>query len=309
MASSPQLTGSPIRQGPDVERCGVLALVVLLAVSLAGCTGSGDPPVPPPSALAGAAASPAAGSPAGGSPAGGDPAPAQVQEGQDLGNGRPDVSYDGLMVRRRVVIAVHSEVNAELEGVRKKLEAAALTRKMALHAISPTVLEPAVLQHVMPELIVALPPSATLADGQAVVDRVVVDRVVADQAAGDGSAAVAAEHFHVLPVLVHDLNFTVESASPDAVSSGVDKEGILSDALGNYGTSVGNGQVVFSYTGPLLGDGTVESVRAGIARQARVAATAVGVTPRSRTGTGVDMAMEPPWDPEVVEERPGHAHG
>lgn len=282
----------------------MLAVVVLLAVSLAGCTGSGDSPVPPPSALSGAGASPPAGSPAGGSPAGGDPAPAQLQEGQDLGNGRPDVSYDGLMVRRRVVIAVHSEINAELEGVRKKLEAAALTRKVTLHAISPTVLEPAVLQHVMPELIVALPAWATVADGQAVVDRVVVD-----QAAGDGTAAMVAGHFHVLPVLVHDLNFTVESASPAALSSAVDKEGILSDALGNYGTSVGNGQVVFSYTGPLLGDGTVESVRAGIARQAHVAVTAVGVTPRSRTGTGVDMAREPPWDPEVVDERPGHAHG
>jgi hypothetical protein len=226
-----------------------------------------------------------------------------VEEGQDLGNGRPEVSYDGLMVRRRVVIAVHSDINADLEGVRERLDAAAAARNIALDAISPTVLEPAVLQHVMPELIVALPAAATLDDGRDLVDRAVLE------GAGEETETVAAEHFHVLPVLVHDLTFTTRTANPAALSAAVDREGILSDALGNYGTSVDGGRVTFSYTGPLLGDGTVDSVRAGIARQAHVAASAVAVGPRSLTGTGVDMAAEAPWDPEVVEEKPGHPHG
>jgi hypothetical protein len=274
---------------------GPIASVVLLAALLAGCTGGGpDFPAQPSGAGDAAASAP---------PGSGDAALAQVTQGQDLGNGRPDVSYDGLMVRRRVVIAVHSDINAELQDVRAKLDAAAAARNMILDAISPTVLAPAVLQHVMPELIVALPASATPDDA-----RVLVDRAVGEGAA-EGTETMAAEHFHVLPVLVHDLRFSVGTTSPAALSAAVHKEGILSDALGNYGTTVGSGQVTFSYTGPLLGDGTVESVRAGIARQAHVAASAVAVGPRSPAGTGVDMAAEPPWDPEVVEEKPGHAHG
>jgi hypothetical protein len=265
-------------------RRGLSASVVLLATLLAGCTGDGpDFPAQPSGAR--------------------DAAPAQVNQGQDLGNGRPAVSYDGLMVRRRVVIAVHSDIYAEQQGVRAKLDAAAAARNMILDAASPTVLEPAALQQVTPELVVALPASATLDDGRALVDRAV------GEGAAEGTETLAAEHFHVLPVLVHDLRFSVETTSPAAVSAAVDKEGILSDALGNYGTAVGSGQVTFSYTGPLLGDGTVESVRAGIARQAHVAASAVAVGPRSPAGTGVDMAAEPPWDPEVIEEKAGHAHG
>lgn len=277
----------------------VLVISVVLVGSLAGCTGTAEPAEPPSShASPSEAASAAAGS---GGAASGDAVLAQAEEGQDLGNGRPEVSYDGLMVRRRVVIAVHSGINAELKGVRAKLDAAAAARNMVLDATSPSVLEPAVLQHVTPELIVALPVSATLDDGRALVDQAV--------RGGAGEGTEAAEHFHVLPVLVHDLQFSVETAGPAALAAAIDKEGILSDALGNYGTTVGRGQATFSYTGPLLGDGTVESVRAGIARQAHVAASAVAVGPRSPAGTGVDMAAEPPWDPEVIEEKPGHTHG
>src|SRR5687767_15578625 len=133
-------------------RRGLSASVVLLATLLAGCTGGGHDFPAQPSGAGDAAAG------------AGDAALAQVTQGQDLGNGRPEVSYDGLMVRRRVVIAVHSDINAELQGVRAKLEAAAAARSMILDATSPTVLEPAVLQHVMPELIVALPAWATLDD-------------------------------------------------------------------------------------------------------------------------------------------------
>lgn len=273
---------------------GLAASLVLLAVCLAGCTGGGGG-----SAVPASSAPPA--SDASGS--GGDAVLSQVQEGQDLGNGRPEVSYDGLMVRRRVVIAVHSDVNAELTGVRKKLDAAAAARDIALDAISPMVLEPAVLQHVKSELIIALPASATLDDGRALVDQSF------GKSAGEGAEMMAAERFHVLPVLVHDLQFTIATATPAALSAAVDKEGILSDALGTYGTAVDGGRVTFSYSGPLLGNGTVESVRAGIARQAHVDASSVAVGPRSLTGTGVDMATEPPWDPEVIEEKPGHAHG
>jgi hypothetical protein len=275
----------------------LLVVSVVLVGSLTGCTGTAEPAQPPSSqASPSAAASAAAGS---GDAASEDAALAHAEQGQDLGNGRPEVTYDGLMVRRRVVIAVHSQPDADLEGVRAKLDAAAAEGNIALEAVSPTVLEPSTLQHLMPELIVAVPASGTLDDARAVVNLT----------AGEATQKLGAEHFHVLPVLVHDLQFSVETASPAALAAAVDKEGILSDALGNYGTTVGGSQATFSYTGPLLGDGTVESVRAGIARQAHVAASAVAVGPRSPTGTGVDMAAEPPWDPEVIEEKPGHTHG
>lgn len=276
-----------------MKRHCLLPAVLLAALPLAACTGtSGAVRSSEPAAALSAGAMPDLPSPA-------KAAPVHVKEGQDLGNGRPEVSYDGLMVRRRVVIAAHSDINADLRALNEKLSAAAAARNIAVDAIPATVLQPAVLQHVMPELIVALPASASLEDGQAVVD----------QAVRKQTDARAPEHFHVLPVLVHDLKFTITTANPAELSAAVNREGILSDALGNYDTAVDSDQVTFSYTGPLLADATVENVRSGIARQAHKAAAAVVVGPRSVAGTGVDMDTEPQWDPEVTEEKPGHSHG
>ena len=221
-----------------------------------------------------------------------------IEAGQDLGNGRPVVSYDGLMVRRRVVIAVHSGAEANLGGIRTKLEAGATAHSMHLDPIPPTVLEPAVLQHTMPELIVALPPEATLDNAQA----------VADEATADGAEALGVEHFHVLQVLVHDLQFAIRTADPAHLSAEVDREGILADYLGNYQTASGVGELSFSYTGPLLGDDVVESVRSAIARPEHSTAEAITVSPRSSEGSGVDMETEPPWGPEVLDETDSHTH-
>lgn len=279
-----------------MNRILLIGPAVLLSLSLGGCTGGAA--VTPPATPAPTAASAASG----GSPAHGTAdaqVPAQPEEGQDLGNGRPIVSYDGLMVRRRVVIAAHSNLTADLPGIRRSLDAAAATRGTVLTGISATVLEPAVLQHLMPELIVALPPTATLNDGHAVVKK----------ATTEGAEKLGAEHFHVLQALVHDLRFSIDTPNPTALSAAVDREGILSDALGNYDTTVGDGVLSIDYTGPLLDDEIVESVRNGIARQAHTASSAVEVKPRTATGTGVDMAIEPPWDPEVSEEENTHAHG
>ena len=278
----------------------VIAPALLLCLSLGGCTGGAA--VTPSSAPAQTAASAAA---SGGSPASGtvsgtaDAALAQAKEGQDLGNDRPAVSYDGLMVRRRVVIAVRSSLAADLSGIRKALDDAAGTRGTVLAGISPSVLEPALLQQLMPELVVALPPTGTRDDGLAVVK----------QAEDEGAEKLGAEHFHVLQTLVHDLRFSIRTTNPAALSAAVDREGILSDALGIYDTTARGGVLNIDYTGPLLGDEIVESVRAGIARQAHTAPSAVEVKPRAETGTGVDMAAEPPWEPVVPEEMPDHAHG
>jgi hypothetical protein len=275
-----------------MNRTLLIAPAVLLAFSLAGCTGGVQA-----SPAAHPAPTPAASSPANAADAA-NRVLAQAEEGLDLGNGRPTVSYDGLMVRRRVVIAVHSGLDADIAGIRKRLDAAAAARGTVLSAISPDVLEPAVLQQMVPEVIVALPSTATPDDGRTIV------RAVTEEDTG----SLGVKNFYVLPVLVHDLRFSVATADPAAVSAAVDREGIVSDALGNYSTVAKSGQLSISYTGPLLGDETVESVREGISRQAHLPAAGVNVGPRSPSGTGVDMAAEPPWDAEQLEGQAIHPH-
>jgi hypothetical protein len=259
---------------------------VLLSLTLGGCTG-GAPAAP--SASAGAAGESATATNVG----------ASSEEGRDVGNSRPAVSFDGLMVRRRVVIAVESANDADLAGVRRDLETAATAAGSRLESISPDVLEPALLQKMVPELIVALPSEATVDQGRAIVSKAT--------GAADGAKA-GVDNFYVLPVLVHDLRFSTAAEDPAALSAAVDQEGIVSDALGNYDTTVEDGQLRIDYTGPLLGDDIIESVRAGIARQAHTAVSAAAVGPRANTGTGVDMATEPAWGPEQLENAKEHPH-
>ncbi|MDQ0616308.1 hypothetical protein [Arthrobacter globiformis] len=279
-----------------MKRTLLIAPAVLLAFSLAGCTGGVQV-----SPAASPAANPAPAPPASSPDAAANTADrvlAQAEEGQDLGNGRPIVSYDGLMVRRRVVIAVHTGLDADVAGIRKRLDTAAAARGTALSAISPDVLEPTVLQQMVPEVIVALPSTATPDDGRTIV------RAVTEEDTGK----LGVKNFYVLPVLVHDLRFSVAAADPAATSAAVDREGIVSDALGNYSTVARGGQLSISYTGPLLGDDIVGSVRAGISRQAHVPTADVGVGPRSASGTGVNMATEPPWEAEQLEGQAIHPH-
>lgn len=266
----------------------LLTAPVLLSLALSGCTGGAQAH---PMANAAPVATESDSVPA-------TKVGAQPEEAHDLGNGRPAVSFDGLMVRRRVVIAVHSTLEANVDGIRKKLDTAAAARNTVLSNISPDVLEPAVLQQVVPEVIVALPATASVDDGRAIVRK----------ATEEGTANLGVNNFYVLPVLVHDLRFSVKAVNPAGLSAAVDREGILSDALGNYDTTAKDGELSISYTGPLLGDELVETVRGGIARHAHVAASTIAVGPRSTAGTGVDMRTEPPWDPEVLDNQTDHPH-
>ncbi|OFI37362.1 hypothetical protein BIU82_09860 [Arthrobacter sp. SW1] len=256
---------------------------LVLAFLLAACTPAGKDPAAPGPVPEGGIATPAGAAVA----------------AADLGNGRPSVGYDGPMVRRRLVIAVHPAEGADIAALRRTLMAAGSLRSLALEAIQPTVLEQAVLDHLVPELIVALPESTTRAAAEA----------LADAAFTRGGATPGVEHVHVQQVLVHELRFTVRSAEPEALAAAIDREGILSDALGNYGKDVARDGLAIDYTGPLLSDAMVESVRHGIARQAHVPDSAVAVSPRT-AGGGVDMSTEPlPAQPTSQPTSGGDDHG
>jgi hypothetical protein len=221
------------------------------------------------------------------------------QTGSDIGNGRPQVTYDGLMVRRRTVIALRDRSGLESAALLRDLQRAANRRHTTLSTISASVLDPVVLERLAPDLVLALPAGTTSADAADLVDSPLEDgRRLADRA----------PRYDIARVLVHDLRFTVPSARPAALAAAITREGILSDALGNYRTTLGNHRLAIGYTGPLLSDHLVQSVRDAIARPAGVAPAAVTVSPRSATGVGVDMTREPVPAPAVIAAAPGHRH-
>ena len=249
--------------------------VVLLVIGLTGCTAGTQPGLkskPPASAMVLA----------------GEP-------GSDLGNGRPSVTFDGLMVRRRVVVAIHPRTTADLVSLRGELEQAADRLRLPLSDISPTVLDADVLEALKPELIVALPDGGTVDDAGKLIDLT----------SSFGGVDVA--EFYIGPVLLHDLRFAVPTGDPHAVRLSIDLEGILADALGSYSSSVGPGELRIDYTGPLLSDDLIQSIRVGIARPARAGADEVSVSPRSTEGVGVQMETEPA--PGEAPTSTTHGHG
>lgn len=265
-------------------RVGTLGAAALLVLALSACTGGTPAPAP---ASPSVVPVPSA-------------APVSLETGTDVGNGRPAVSHDGLMVRRRAVIAVHPAAGSEPGAPRAQLEQTAAASGIVLAEIAPDVLEPAILEHLAPELILALPAGSTGEDAEK----------LAELAFGPDGSYPGVEHVHVASVLVHDLQFSVAAAEPAALAASIAEEGILSDALGNYGTILAKGSLKVTYTGPLLSDALVESVRNGIARGAGVETADVTLAPRSATGEGVDMSLEPepPSEPEPSPEDGAHSH-
>ncbi|TFD58143.1 hypothetical protein E3T39_12630 [Cryobacterium suzukii] len=254
-----------------------IVTAVLIAFALSGCTAVASPPTTAPvsAGLTG-----------------------DAETGTDAGNDRPTVTYDGLMVRRRVVIAIHSTPDADLAALRTVLDDAANQSQIHLSDISPDVLDPASLEHLVPELIVALPMGGTVAEAGELANRAYFQDPVVS----------GVDHYHVAEVLVHDLRFAVRATSPAALEESIAREGILSDALGNYSTTLRTGELDVTYTGPLLSDDLIKSVQNGIARAAHTKLEAVTVSPRSTAGVGVDMAIEPAPAPAATEAASDHNH-
>ena len=222
-----------------------------------------------------------------------------AEAGSDVGNDRPRVTYDGLMVRRRVVIAIHPTSGTDLVFLRRKMDDAAARLHTTLSTISVSVLDPAVLENLTPEMAVALPAGATLPDARRLID----------PATAEGRRLPEVAKYRVASVVVHDLRFTVRSADPVVLANTIDREGILSDALGNYSTTLGRDELDITYTGPLISDDLVKLVRAGIARGARTQPAAVTVSPRSTVGVGVDMAKGPAPAAVFTQISTSHNHG
>ncbi|MEC5153686.1 hypothetical protein RCH23_001055 [Cryobacterium sp. CAN_C3] len=244
-----------------------LAPAVLLVFLLSGCTNEVTaPPSSPESIVA-------------------------IEPGADLGNDRPVVTFDGLMVRRRVALAVRAEQNVDLPALRAELERRATDASLTLSDIPPDVLPAGLLDQAVPALTMLLPDGTTTTQTRA---------VIGPEASLPSVSASRDSTFFVVDVLVHDLRFEVLAADPAAAADAIATEGIVSDALGNYSTTLGAGLLRLNYLGPLLSDDLVESVRVGIARGAGTDHVDVAVWPESLTGVGVDMAIEPEPAPAVI---------
>jgi hypothetical protein len=216
----------------------------------------------------------------------------------DVGNDRPLVSFDGLMIRRRVVVAVHVAAAGDLRAIRRQFDRAAARGHTGLTPLPAGVLDPVPLERLAPDLVLALRAGATRADGIQLMRLVLRD---------DRGRNVIRRH-GVYTVLVHDLRFTVAVAHPTELASEIAREGIVSDALGNYRAVPGIQSLDLLYTGPLLSDSLLHAVQVGIARPALVSPATVVVAPRSLAGKGVHLADEPTPTPVQISAAPHDHH-
>jgi hypothetical protein len=207
-----------------------------------------------------------------------------AEAGSDVGNDRPQVSYDGLMVRRREVLVLRIDASGAQRWMSRQLAIVARRGQLTVSPMSASVLDAADLERLAPTLVLSLPRGATRADGKHLM------RLALRAAERRG---VDVRDHRVKSVLVHDLRFRIRSPHPAALSRAIAREGILADALGSYTPRPGARRLDILYTGPLLSDPLLQSVIRGMARPAHVRTRAVTVVPRSTTGSGVDLADEP----------------
>ena len=218
------------------------------------------------------------------------------EPGADLGNDRPVVTFDGLMVRRRVALAVRADENTDIPTLRAELARRATDASLTLSDIAPDVLPEGLLDQAVPALTLMLPAGTKAAQARALIGPAAIrpEASVSTESPGEDPT------YFVVDVLVHDLRFEVAADEPAQVADLIATEGIVADAIGSYGTALGDGLLAVDYVGPLLSDRLIESVRVGIARGVGTAASEVAVRPESLTGGGVDMATEPLPAPAAI---------
>ncbi|GAA2551959.1 hypothetical protein GCM10010435_22680 [Winogradskya consettensis] len=219
-------------------------------------------------------------------------APAAQVAADDAGDARATTSFDGPLVHRRAAVAIHPVTGADPRHVARELRSAATGAGVgALTESTFAVFSAELLGYLVPELTVVLPEGTTVVEAEAFMR----DHRPADVG------------FYVVePVLVHDLTFAVVPAAgvaPAAVRDAEDREGVLSDSLNHYETTVQAAGLTVRYFGAILSDGQVLAVREAMARAAHVTPERVGVE-AGEPGPGVDLGTGTP-DPGAAPHRHG----
>lgn len=221
----------------------------------------------------------------------GSPAQAATNS-DDAGDEIATTTFDGAMVRKRAAIAVHLGKNADREHVAAELRAAAKAAGIGeLTDATFAVFSADLLKYLVPELTLVLPEGVTVQRAEAFMRDHQPDDV----------AFYAAQ-----TVLVHDVTFSMVTSgiSPADVAEREDAEGILSDSLNHYVTTVQPAGLTVRYFGALLSDGQVGAVRAAMARAAGTSADRVTVS-ANEPGPGVDLST---GLPDLDENTEHHGH-
>jgi hypothetical protein len=195
----------------------------------------------------------------------------------DAGDELATTTYKGPMIRYRVAIAVHvldntnTGLDTKLTHTKQQMIANAPAEQIgALTEANFAVFSPTLLNYLVPNLTMVLPEGATLQDGERLMR--------------NHSYPYVGFYF-VDSVQVHDIAFTVSTPHPRQTSAYVDREGVLTDSLGKYTTTMQPHSVTFSYFGAVLSDSQILSDRAAVARAAAVSSNAVTVYPVIRTSS------------------------
>ncbi|WP_436526906.1 hypothetical protein [Actinoplanes sp. HUAS TT8] len=224
-------------------------------------------------------------------PPAGTPAQAATVS-DDAGDEPATTTFDGALVRKRAAIAVHPAKDADRAHVAAELRAAAKAAGLGeLTDATFAVFSADLLKYMVPELTLVLPEGVSVQRAEA---------FMRDHEPGDVAFYVAQT------VLVHDLTFAVvtDGVTPAAAAAAEDAEGILSDSLNHYVTTVQPAGLTVRYFGALLSDGQIATVRAAMARSA-------GTTPERVTveavepGPGVDLSG---GFPDLDEGAEHHGH-
>ncbi|MEV4642362.1 hypothetical protein AB0J80_33930 [Actinoplanes sp. NPDC049548] len=214
----------------------------------------------------------------------------------DAGDELATTTFDGAMVRQRAAIAIHPAKGADRGQITRELKAAARQSGAGeLAEATFAVFSPEMLEYLVPEMTFVLPENVSVPHAEAFM-RDHQPRTVA--------------FYIVQPVLVHDLTFAVVPApgtSPAEVRARADREGMLSDSLNHYVSTVQESGLTVRYFGAILSDGQIQSVREALGRAANVAAERVSVSP-NLPGPGVDLSQ---GAPNLTESGGGHGghHG
>jgi hypothetical protein len=223
-----------------------------------------------------------------------EPAVAAVIDHGDSGDEQVLSSFDGAMVRKRAAIGVLPARGADVAGVRAELLRLWRGTGQAGTPADGTfaVFSEQMLEYMVPQVTLVAPEGVTLSRAEA---------FMRDHQPDDVAFYLTEQ------VLVHDITFAAlpaQGVDSKVVSARLDAEGILTDELNHYVTTVQPAGITVRYFGAVLSDRTIRSVREAMGRAAQVPADRVQVT-ANLPGPGVDMSQ---GIPDLSRPHGGH-HG